>query len=67
MVIVPTCDGCLKSFDSWEELGEHQLDCSGDLNDDPAQPELADWDDGGGAFENAEEAYDNHDWDAADG
>ena len=26
MVIVPTCDGCLKSFDSWEELGEHQLD-----------------------------------------
>lgn len=64
---MPTCDGCLRSFNSSDELKEHQLECSGDVDENPAPPELADWDDGDGVFENAEEAYDNHDWDAADG
>jgi hypothetical protein len=33
---------------------------------DPPFPEHQDWDDGGGAFLDAEEAYDNFDWNMSD-
>ena len=44
------------------------FDCDGEPSDDNNNPhqETYDFDDSDGAFIDSEEAYDNHDWDAAD-
>ena len=44
------------------------FDCDGEPSDDNNNPyqETYDFDDADGAFIDSEEAYDNHDWNAAD-
>ena len=46
---------------------DEDWDTSEDEEDQDSLPEHADWGSADGAFLHAEEAYDNHDWNAADG
>ena len=66
---MPTCPACQRDFTTSDELEDHMtFDCDGEPSDDNNNPhqETYDFDDSGGAFIDSEEAYDNHDWDAAD-
>ena len=66
---MPTCPSCLRDFSTQDELEDHiDFDCDGEQSSDNNNPyfESHDFDDADGAFIDSEEAYDNHDWDAAD-
>ena len=66
---MPTCPACRRDFRTNEELEDHiEFDCDGIPADDNYNDlqESFDFDDADGAFIDSVEAYDNHDWNAAD-
>jgi len=65
---MPICGACRRDFLTNEELEDHLIVCDGEISEDNHNPysENDDFDDSDGAFIDSEEAYDNHDWDAAD-
>ena len=66
---MPICSACQMTFDNNYDLQDHLLICDGENNEGNQNPygETYDFDTQDGAFIDEEEAYDNHDWDAADG